>query len=419
MRKRAEQAETGRQTAIAKIEEVKDRAAQSERRSRQEAADMEQEMIKAQEMWKERIGLAEKRASDLLAQLQTAEAQHNSFKDEVRREMEKQRAKYETICRREAEARKAAEVGKEKAEAHASSLLERARAEADAEFRARRELADGETLRQELQDRLSEQAQQLERAQAAYGDAAAEIGVLSAKLYELEFGQSVDRHTEDALRTELAYVKDKLREAERRVDEVSCLRDYAQKQAEDSRAASETMKSELEVLRSESSTTRAAAQAAEELRSLQENMDFLVKRHQETLKEVALQHKDQVDYLRKKCDEKDRRVEELTSERNTLRLETRERQASPSMSPSQKESLDIEEGGGKGPKTITLVGGANSSSWTVCISDGDHVLKRFSRVLHASSAARTLFFGYVCILHIWILVVLHKAAAAHALQGPS
>lgn len=342
--------------------------------ARQELGSLRAELEDARDQLSQR----DKQLSDLSEHLAELEALHDRFKDEVQREMEKQRAEYETICGREVEARKAAEVAKENAEAHAFGLQERARAEANYELRAPRELADSNGLCQGLQGRLGDGAQQLERAQAAYQEAVEEISELSAKLYELEY---INRDLQE--------------KAERR-----------QRQAEEAESTAQALRSQLEALQSQSSadTSGAKAQAAEEVRSLKEDMQLLMKTHQEQRQKSAQDQLDQVVYLRNKCEEKDRQILELLSERSVPK------------SPSKKvqELFDIEEGVGKG---LALVDSPHPRS-IVCFTNGDKLLKGFTRVLHWSSAARAFFFGYFCIMHIFIVVVLHNAAAAPILQLP-
>merc|ERR1712048_649432 len=70
------------------------------------------------------------------------------------------------------------------------------------------------------------------------------------------------------------------------------------------------------------------AVAAAEKKALAQ-LESLEARHSAELNAITARHRDELDYLRTKCDEKDRRLEVLTCERNTLRVECAAKSSSP------------------------------------------------------------------------------------------
>lgn len=138
--------------------------------------------------------------------------------------------------------------------------------------------------------------------------------------------------------------------------------------------------------------------------------------------------RDEADYLKRKNDEKDRRLEVLICERNTLRFESAEQQkageaAAAAKEPNRKgrsrsvDSLpDLEDGLGNLRGTAEGSGTAMDAV-RVFVADSDVLLRRFSRVLFVSPMTRRIFYGYILVLHVWIWVVLHRAASLHT-AGP-
>jgi len=112
----------------------------------------------------------------------------------------------------------------------------------------------------------------------------------------------------------------------------------------------------------------------------------------------------------------------LTCERNTLRFESasKEKQLSPAVGRGRKGSMDSlpdleEDQPGRDIKSADI-----QTAQSACQSfahDSDLMLRRFSRCLFVSSIARRTFYGYLVVLHVWIWIVLHHAAAVHSRGG--
>eukprot|EP00931_Biecheleriopsis_adriatica_P021256 TRINITY_DN13952_c0_g1_i1.p1 TRINITY_DN13952_c0_g1~~TRINITY_DN13952_c0_g1_i1.p1 ORF type:complete len:787 (-),score=245.84 TRINITY_DN13952_c0_g1_i1:156-2516(-) len=438
-KKRAQQMEAER-------DDWKERAAASERRLKQEARDMEQELLKAQETWRERIKKAELKTQEVEREAKEAAAASAADLKEAHEVV----AKFKTRLRAQAagseETRGELEAFKGKAEEDAKRLNERLRAAGESEMQLRRELQLNEQARQEMQERIAELQGQLERAQQAYSEAAREVGSMNQRLNELEFEHKADSSAEDLLRQELAVVKERSGELEERLKECTWMRDNALQEVKEARTRALKAEEESRQARdsveamvagagsaeagscvpsspSQKVAAEALNEAKQEVQDLQEQLKLLVEQHQTELQSRAEMSREEINYLKRKNDEKDKRLEILTCERNALRYESGEAQASSSKpsriapkassDPSGKEQLvDLEEG--LAMKNILVQEQGASGAFKAFLADGDLVLRRFSKLLFSSSLTRRFFYGYVLLLHIWIWVVLHRAAAVHS-----
>ncbi|CAE7217961.1 unnamed protein product [Symbiodinium sp. CCMP2592] len=398
-RKRAEQAEV------------------NERRLKQEARDMEQELHKAQEAWKERIRKAESKAQEAEKDAKDVAAASSAELAKVKARMRVQAAGSE-------ETRGELEAYKARTEEEMSRLGERLRAAADGEMQLRQELQQSEQSRLELQERVVELSGQLEHAQQAYSEAAREVGAMSLRLNELEFTQRDDSHSEDVLRHELSSAKERLSEMDDRLKECTWMRDHALKQAEEARAKLQSMEeAQAQAQQSEEAGSgqeaRAALHTAQgEVEALQQQLQKFLEQHKTELQEQAEISREEIEYLKRKNDEKDKRLEILTCERNALRyaegaeVSSRPGRVAPKTETSEKPLVDLEDG--LSLKEVLSKEPGAGGAVKAFFADGDIVLKRFSKLLFASPTTRRIFYGYVLLLHIWIWVVLHRAAAVHS-----
>jgi len=330
-RKRAEQAEV------------------NERRLKQEARDMEQELHKAQEAWKERIRKAESKAQEAEKDAKDAAAASSA-------ELAKLKARMRVQAAGSEETRGELEAYKARTEEEMSRLGERLRAAADGELQLRQELQQSEQSRLELQERVVELSGQLEHAQQAYSEAAREVGAMSLRLNELEFTQRDDSHSEDVLRHELSSAKERLSEMDDRLKECTWMRDHALKQAEEARAKLQSMEeAQAQAQQSEEAGSgqeaRAALHTAQgEVEALQQQLQKFVEQHKTELQEQAEISREEIEYLKRKNDEKDKRLEILTCERNALRyaegaeVSSRPGRVAPKTEASEKPLVDLEDG---------------------------------------------------------------------------
>eukprot|EP00913_Durusdinium_trenchii_P035463 g33188.t1 len=309
---------------------------------------MEQELHKAQDAWRDKIRKAEARAaelekegslgmkgevSDRLIRLDRKDAANTSSA-----ELAKMKARLRAQAAGSEETRGELEAYKARAEDEMGRLNERLRATAESELRVRHELQSSEHARQELQERVVELSGQLEHAQQAYSEAAREVGQMSLRLNELEFGQRADGHSEDLLRGELSATKERLQTLEERHKECVWMRDHALQQAEEVRGklqAAEERSAETEqqeMLRAQMAEQGQSLHAApevnealdlaqQEVAALQQQMQRLAEQHQTELQQQAAMSTEEIDYLKRKNEEKEKRLEILTCERNALRYE--------------------------------------------------------------------------------------------------
>ncbi|CAE8617583.1 unnamed protein product, partial [Polarella glacialis] len=324
-------------------------------------------------------------------------------------------------------------------------LAERLRLTADTEMELRRELQISHQGHLDLQERVAELTGQLERAEAAYSEAAREVGSMSLRLNDLEFKN--DSGPEDLLRQELTIAKERCNDLDAHLKECTWMRDYALQQAEEARLQVQKAE-EARALQAESpkaarppeaaaagqaaseETEMALTSAREEVAAMREQLEKLIAQHSADFQQQADLFREEMSYLKRKNDEKDRRLEILTCERNALRFDSNEASLGGGSKPSRerpsggtrdatlgdkaKEHLvDLEE---LSMKEVLSAPGQGSAAGTLkaFLADGDVILRRFSKLLFQSPMTRRIFYGYILLMHIWIWVVLHRAAEVHA-----
>merc|ERR1712019_201392 len=119
---------------------------------------------------------------------------------------------------------------------------------------------------------------------------------------------------------------------ERQLSECTWMRDYALQQADEARAHLQAQCSELKATSIAADSNEEVARddmvcARREAEKLRAQIEQLVLQHRDDLRQQSQMSHEEIEYLKKKNDEKDRRLEVLTCERNALRFESTEKHA--------------------------------------------------------------------------------------------
>jgi len=294
--------------------------------------------------------------------------------------------------------------------------LEEVRAAAEIEAQLRRDLAASDNNRLQLDGLVADLTLQLERAQAAYSEAVQEVSVMASRLDEVEAGSQSRTDSDQLVRVELSVAKERQAELEKQLGKVTEMRDHALQQVDEARAHLQKLRDDnqrLEAERVASESLQASADSAKPVDAAVEEqrlaLEKLEAEHAEDIREMQRAHKDEVDFLRRKGEEKDRRLEVLTCERNALRLESTDdgKKTRSNKKAATTGARDLEGG-----LELSVAADVGGGSWRTCPREADHVLGRFSRVLFYSRITRGVFYGYLLFLHVWMWVVLHHTAAA-------
>eukprot|EP00927_Polykrikos_kofoidii_P007715 TRINITY_DN13163_c2_g1_i8.p1 TRINITY_DN13163_c2_g1~~TRINITY_DN13163_c2_g1_i8.p1 ORF type:complete len:996 (+),score=355.12 TRINITY_DN13163_c2_g1_i8:60-3047(+) len=398
-----------------------EKSSNSEQRVREDNKDMERELYQAQERWREQIRVAERRAEEASAQ-----CQHHM------QEAEGLRKQIAEAAVEESEFRQRVEDELKTGRLDFDRRGEELRAANEIEGQLRRELALTDRARMLLDERIAELELQLERAQTAYTAAAEEIAAMQSRSDELEFGSYDKTNSEELLLRELEGFRERHTELEKRLSEVTWMRDYARTQAEEARAEAQRCREEAQRAQEEQRNSVVAANlvvaasgrdGGEEspIASSRARLDAAEARHADEQKRALALHSEELDHLRKRIEEKDRRLEILTCERNAFRLQCSEQPPPVSVVSSNRakpkkasatgadKAGDLEEG----LQLRSRLGDSEDfqSAATNCSKDVDMLLRRFSRLLFISPTTRSLFYGYLALIHIWVWVVLHHTAA--------
>jgi len=290
------------------------------------------------------------------------------------------------------------------------------------EERARGEINQLEAQRAQLELHVASLQDQLEAEKQKSTELAISLGEVSQVAAGSDF---LADESQAAVEEEVRSLRDRLHLTEERLS--------------DARSAKEVMVEEMETLRSEFKALHVERSSLEgELRSAQltarevqatlrakdsredkeTSQQAMAQAMQKDLDERMERHRDEVGYLRKKCDEKERRCEQLLAERSTLASELkafRDVQGE-----AWSSGRDVEAGKPRHPSAPSTGKSSTTRSLTLSAPDwlrsADEPLRMVVRVLASTPPARIIFFAYVILLHVWVLFVLQSAAMQGA--GP-
>ncbi|CAJ1425709.1 unnamed protein product [Effrenium voratum] len=218
---------------------------------------------------------------------------------------------------------------------------------------------------------------------------------------------------QEALRAAEAKARDlqeRTQAAEEKLLEAQSMREMFAKETE-------MYRSELKVSRDEKALLEEDLRRAQDrLRELQASaksgvgQEAVMEAVQKDFETRMERYRDEVQYLRQKCDEKERRCEQLMAEKGALSVELRG--AALEAVPSSSE--DLESGSGTKTAASTAAKGRLMRSLPLAapswLRSADEPVKLVLRTLVTVPAARLTFFGYVVLLHAWVLFILQQMA---------
>lgn len=244
---------------------------------------------------------------------------------------------------------------------------------------------------------------QLQEEQRKVVDLSEAVGEAQQRISQLE-GSSAGGLTEEvraAVEMEVRDVRERLRAAEEKLLDAQSMRDMFAKETDMYRAELKVAREERvrlegdlakaqERLRTAAAATSGPGAAGGQqavVEALQKDFDSRVERY-----------RDEVQYLRQKCDEKERRLEQLLAERSSLAAELRT---------SRSEDVTDLEAGSKPSASTKPAGGSRGSLRTLPLSapawlrNSDEPLRIVVRTLSTHPEARLIFFAYVVLMHAW------------------
>lgn len=153
-------------------------------------------------------------------------------------------------------------------------------------------------------------------------------------------------------------------------------------------------------------------------------LEALIKRLEEDFATRSKQLREELQYARNKCDDKDKRIQQLAMDKSLLAVEvdTLREQSSPS---------DLESGRGSSIEmgSMTRRSGAKKSNGVIRSAvhmpisapqwwqSLDQPLRQVTRMLMRSPTSRILLGFYFLILHVWVMIVLSMWASHHTTHG--
>lgn len=281
------------------------------------------------------------------------------------------------------------------------------------EERSRSELAQLEAQKTQLELQSGALQVQLQEEQQKCVDLSVSLGEAQQRLAHAE--ESHGAGNDEVLRA--AEVKarelgERALGAEEKLLEAQSMRDMFAKETDmyrselkvtrdEKNALEEDLKKLQERLRELSASARQGAGQEAVLEAVQKDFESRMERY-----------RDEVQYLRQKCDEKEKRCEQLMAEKGALSVELRSASWGAEAVPSTVE--DIEAGTAKtgaaakaAPSRLMRSLPLAAPSW---LRSADEPLKLVLRTLNTVPAARLTFFTYVILLHAWVLFILQQMA---------
>jgi len=295
------------------------------------------------------------------------------------------------------------------------------------EEHARNATAQLEVEKSHLEVQVNSLQAQLQEEQQRRAELSIAVGEAQHRVAELEgrglSGEGSAEESEAARRVaeeEVRELRERVRAAEEKLLDSQSMRDMFAKETD-------MYRSELRVAREE------RARLEEDLTKVQERLresqaaraqadpaggqQGVVEAMQKDFEGRMERYRDEVQYLRQKCDEKDKRCEQLLAERASLQGELRNAgggsaTAWRSPEPDLVAAGDIEAGGKK-----PAPGGNRASplrsmplAYPAWLRTADEPLKMVVRVLGDMPQARIAFFAYMLLMHVWVLFILQQSA---------
>eukprot|EP00933_Yihiella_yeosuensis_P021285 TRINITY_DN16873_c2_g1_i1.p1 TRINITY_DN16873_c2_g1~~TRINITY_DN16873_c2_g1_i1.p1 ORF type:complete len:839 (+),score=277.16 TRINITY_DN16873_c2_g1_i1:312-2519(+) len=300
------------------------------------------------------------------------------------------------------------------------------------EERARTEIEQLEAQKAQLELQFSALQVQLQEEQQKCVDLSVSLGEAQhqfSQLHETTEGW-VDAGGEEARRlaaAEAIELRQKLHDAEDKLIEAQSMRDMFSKETDMYRSELKVTKEERQRIEDEltklqeqsrdaSSTASSPSVAGQEavMEALQKDFDSRMERY-----------RDEVQYLRQKCDEKEKRCERLMAEKSSLMVELRSSGVgaagswrSPAEDTEAAAAIDLEAGDVSAAKVAVKANGTGTRSairslplaapgW---LRSADEPLRLVVRTFATVPYARLIFFSYFILLHAWVLFVMQQMA---------
>eukprot|EP00403_Amphidinium_massartii_P026296 CAMPEP_0178386036 /NCGR_PEP_ID=MMETSP0689_2-20121128/8339_1 /TAXON_ID=160604 /ORGANISM="Amphidinium massartii, Strain CS-259" /LENGTH=721 /DNA_ID=CAMNT_0020006333 /DNA_START=27 /DNA_END=2192 /DNA_ORIENTATION=+ len=284
------------------------------------------------------------------------------------------------------------------------------------EERSRAEIARLEAEHALLTQQLSSLQGQLEAEQQKCIDLSTALGEATQRLNPTETSTGISiaalEEARGVAEQEARELRERLTVAEEKVLDAQSMRDTFAKETD-------MYRSELKVARDERKQLEDdLLKSQEKVRELQAAcghgdsgvvQQSAMSSMQKEFEERVERYRDEVQYLRQKCEEKAQRCEQLLAEKSSLAVQLRN--VGVNLDPSGDPQRDIESGvkakaavGGRGLVRALPVG---TPAW---LRSTDEAFRMVIRILAANPPARLTFFGYVILMHVWVLFVLQHAA---------
>jgi len=295
------------------------------------------------------------------------------------------------------------------------------------EDRARADLEQLEVQKSQLELQLGALQVQLQEEQQKCVDLSVSLGEAQHRQVQLEERGNVEAVGDEARRAaeaEARELQDRLRIAEEKLLDAQTMREMFGKETE-------MYRSELKVARDE--RTRLEEELTRSQEKLREastakgqpgaqGQEAVMEAMQKDFEGRMERFRDEVQYLRQKCDEKEKRCEQLLAEKSSLMVELKSsasaaagRWQATEVISSSAEDLEAgnpsKAGAGKAAgRSLVRSLPLAAPGW---LRSSDEPLRMVVRTLATVPEARLVFFAYVILIHAWVLFILQHMAMTH------
>lgn len=286
------------------------------------------------------------------------------------------------------------------------------------EERARAELAEFEAHRSQSDQLVATLQSQFQEEQQHRTELSITMGEAQQRIAELEGGgtsptnQGLEAPARLAMEAEIRDLREELRTAEAKLLDAQSVREALVKEIEMCRSELKGVREERVRLEESLVTVQDTLREAQFARQPSDvNQEAALQAMQKDFDNRVERCKDEVQYLRSKCDEKERRCEQLLAERASLTGELRNSKVGSSWrTGADADSTGDIESVGVPSKALKQQIRAFPLATPAWVRSFDEPLRMVVKTLSAYPQVRMGFFAYVFLLHVWVLFILQQSA---------
>ncbi|CEM03469.1 unnamed protein product [Vitrella brassicaformis CCMP3155] len=270
--------------------------------------------------------------------------------------------------------------------------------ETEASLRA--DLSKQEQEKQAALDRCAELQAQFDDLQQAYGEIGGELTAVQRRFDDMASSRKQSVSEQDSSHRQLLSLQDRLKTTEQELSEARYISDLFKKEndmyrQEVAHLKDDNAKLQERVRRLSEQTTADTAQ----------RQPHAAQVPSQVMEEAERRYREEINYLKRRIDEKDKRIETLVCERTTQRYELQQLRQDMAADSDMERGENIRARGTAGAGAAPE--GEEAETVMKFVHKVDQPLRSFTRLLFVSPPIRLVFYVYVAFLHLYCLFLLH------------